>query len=121
MAHKALTLALVAGLAVTAACSKKPEELPPPPPTTTQPPAPATEAPVTTTTVPGAMADFTETAGSDRVFFALDSSQLHTHAPPTLYSPAPWLTQATLPRITISAQPDRRATPDYNPTKAQPT
>src|SRR3546814_14392269 len=73
MAHKALTLALVAGLAVTAACSKKPEELPPPPPTTTQPTAPAPEAPVTSTTVPGSMADFLEKAGCDPFFFALDS------------------------------------------------
>src|SRR3546814_18832652 len=93
MAHKALTLALVAGLAVTAACSKKQEELPPPPPTTTQPPAPAPEAPVTSTTVPGSMADFMEKAGSDRVFFALDSYELDSAATATLDSQAAWLTQ----------------------------
>src|SRR3546814_17070948 len=84
MEHKAFTLARVAGLPGTAACSKKPEELPPPPPTTTQPPAPAPEAPVTSTTVPGSMADFMEKAGSDRVFFALDSYELDSAATATL-------------------------------------
>src|SRR3546814_3308515 len=84
MAHKALTLALVAGLAVTVACSKKPEELPPPPPTTTQPPAPAPEAPVPSTPVPGSMAHFLEKAGPDRVFFALACYELDRAATPPL-------------------------------------
>src|SRR3546814_5882447 len=89
MAHKALTLALVAGLAVTAACSKKPEELPPSPPTTTQPPAPAPENPVTSPTVPGSMADFMEQAGPDPVFSALHSRSPDHPATATLPHQAP--------------------------------
>src|SRR3546814_12169073 len=114
MAHKALTLALGAGLAVTAAGSKKPEELPPPPPTTTQPPAPAPEAPVSITTVPGSMADFMEKAGSDRVFFALDSYELDSAATATLDSQAAWLTQYPQVRITVEGHADERGTPAYN-------
>ena len=114
MAHKALTLALVAGLAVTAACSKKPKELPPPPPTATQPPAPAPEAPVTSTTVPGSMADFMEKAGSDRVFFALDSYELDSAATATLDAQAAWLTQYPQVRITVEGHADERGTREYN-------
>src|SRR3546814_19679801 len=76
MRNKGLTLALVAGLALTAACSKKPKELPPPPPTAAPAPEAAAPAPVTSTTVPGSSADFLEKVGSDKVLFALDSYEL---------------------------------------------
>lgn len=114
MANKALTLALVAGLAVTAACSKKPKELPPPPPTSTAPAAPAPEAPVTSTTVPGSSADFLEKAGSDKVYFATDSYELDSAATATLDAQAAWLVQYSQVRITVEGHCDERGTREYN-------
>ena len=116
MANKVLTLALVAGLAATAACSKKPKELPPPPPSTTAPveAAPAPEAPVGTTTVPGSTADFLEKSGSDRVLFALDSYELDSTAQATLDAQAAWLAQYPQVMITIEGHADERGTREYN-------
>ncbi len=116
MANKALMLAVVTGLTVTAACSKKPKELPPPPPTTEAPaPAPAApEAPVTTTNVPGSSADFLAKAGSDKVFFALDSYELDSSATATLDAQAAWLTQYGQVKITVEGHCDERGTREYN-------
>lgn len=115
MANKAVAFALVAGLAMTAACSKKPKDLPPPPPTSTAPaPTPAPEAPVTSTTVPGSTADFLEKAGSDKVFFGTDSYELDSAATGTLDAQAAWLNQYSQVRITIEGHCDERGTREYN-------
>lgn len=114
MANKGLMLAVMAGFMVTAACSKKPKELPPPPPTTTEAPAPAPEAPVATTTVPGSSADFLEKAGSDKVYFALDSYELDSSAKATLDAQAAWLNQYSQVTITVEGHCDERGTREYN-------
>jgi len=117
MANRLLTLALITGLAATAACSKKPKELPPPPPTSTAPapaPAPAPEGPVGNTTVPGSSADFLEKAGSDRVLFALDSYELDAAAKSTLDAQAAWLNQYQQVTITVEGHCDERGTREYN-------
>ena len=115
MMNKGLTLALVAGLAFTAGCSKKPKDLPPPPPTSTAPAGPtAPEGPVTSTTVPGSSADFLQKAGSDKVFFGTDSYDLDATAKGTLDAQAAWLVQYGQVKITIEGHCDERGTREYN-------
>src|SRR3546814_12077247 len=60
------------------------------------------------------MADFMEKAGSDRVFFALDSYELDSAATATLDSQAAWLTQYPQVRITVEGHADERGTREYN-------
>lgn len=112
---------LTASLLVLGACSKKPEELPPPPPTTaapqpaeTAPPPPPPTGAVTSTTIPGSLADFVEKAGSDRVLFAYDSYELDDAARDTLTRQAAWLSQYGSVRMTIEGHADERGTREYN-------
>jgi peptidoglycan-associated lipoprotein len=118
----ALKLVLVAGLVATAACSKKKEDLPlpPPPPPPAQAPAPVEAPPaaptgtVTSTVVPGSVADFVAQAGSDRVFFAYDSYELDEAARATLDKQAAWLARYPNVRMTIEGHADERGTREYN-------
>ncbi|MBB4633554.1 peptidoglycan-associated lipoprotein [Sphingosinicella soli] len=114
--NTALKAAMVAALVATAACSKKTEDLPPPPPPaapveTPQAPAPA---PVTSTVVPGSVEDFMQQAGSDRVFFELDSYQLDSASQATLTKQAGWLAQYANVKVTIEGHADERGTREYN-------
>ncbi|WP_136163736.1 peptidoglycan-associated lipoprotein Pal [Sphingomonas flavalba] len=112
-------LIMAASLIAIAGCAKKaPEQLPPPPPTETAPPQ-ATPAPVDTgnvgsTVVPGSREDFLQKVQSDRVHFALDSSDLDGESRAILDSQAQWLNQYGNVRITIEGHCDERGTREYN-------
>ena len=112
MAHKGLKIMLLGALVATAACSKKPAELPPAPPAAA--PAPEAPAPVTSTVVPGSMADFMAQAGSDRVLFAYDSFEVDDAARATLGRQAAWLVQYGNVKATIEGHADERGTREYN-------
>ena len=118
MASKTLTLIMVAGLAATAACSKKPKELPPPPPQTSTPAPTPTPGPDTGVVqrgnVPGSLADFLDKSGSDRVLFATDAYDLDSEARSTLDRQAAWLAQYPQVRITVEGHCDERGTREYN-------
>ena len=116
----ALPRLMVAGLLVSvAACASK-EELPPPPPAQTPAattPAPTTPTPSTSvqnTVVPGSVEDFMRQAGSDRVFFAYDSSSLDAEGRGTLDRQAAWLKQYPNVRVSIEGHADERGTREYN-------
>ncbi|MBZ6378930.1 MULTISPECIES: peptidoglycan-associated lipoprotein Pal [Pacificimonas] len=116
----ALTRSFAIGLLLSAAaCAKNEEELPPPPPpqqpTATPTPAPTpTPTPVRDTVVPGSEEDFMRQVGSDRVFFAFDSSSLDAEAQDTLRRQAEWLKQYTNVTVTIEGHADERGTREYN-------
>jgi peptidoglycan-associated lipoprotein len=113
-----LKIALVATLVGVGACAKKAEDLPPPPPPQVPAEAPPstgeTQAPVTTTVVPGSFEDFVQQAGSDRVFFEFDSYQLDSAAQSTLTAQAGWLAKYPNVRVTIEGHADERGTREYN-------
>lgn len=117
----AFSKSLAVGLLITAAaCSKNEEELPPPPPpqqpteTPAPPPTPAPSSSVSNTVVPGSIEDFKRQAGSDRVFFAYDSSSLDAEGRDTLDRQAAWLQQYTNVSITVEGHADERGTREYN-------
>jgi len=112
----ALPLTAVLALAVSA-CAPKKTDLPPPPPPAAAPapaPAPAPTPPVTSSIVPGSLADFINQAGSDRVRFAYDSYELDDSARSTLTRQAQWLGQYNSIRVTIEGHADERGTREYN-------
>jgi peptidoglycan-associated lipoprotein len=113
----------VAAIALAlAACSPKKEPVAPPivPPERAEPAQPAAvpqqPAEVTPgrTTTPGTLEDLIASAGSDRVFFAYDSSDLDSSAQSTLRSEAEWLKKNASVRITIEGHCDERGTREYN-------
>jgi peptidoglycan-associated lipoprotein len=109
-------LAVLASLFLVAACSSDGEEAattqntgnqtqaaaPPPPP----PPAPSGPA-------DGSIEQFMQVAG-DRVFFALDRSDLSPQAQSTLDAQAQWLNAFPSVTITVEGHADERGTDDYN-------
>ena len=120
-----LKLVLAAALVATAACSKKQADLPPPPPPpATAPATPAAPAepvgtaepvgPVTSTAVPGSLADFVSQASADRVFFAYDSYEIDDAARAVLDKQAEWLGRYSNVRITVEGHADERGTREYN-------
>jgi peptidoglycan-associated lipoprotein len=119
-----LTIALIAGLGLTAGCAKKRDaaSLPPPPPTEGMATADAsggTAGGVGSVGVPGGpgagtRADFVAQAGSDRVLFGLDSYDLDDSARSTLDAQAAWLARNGQVRVTIEGHADERGTREYN-------
>lgn len=111
-------LLLVAGALVLAGCARKKESLPPPPP----PPAPEMQQltppppppPVTSGAVPGSVQDFRQFAGSDTVYFALDSYGLDPDTRFTLDKQAIWLNKYPRVAVTIEGHCDERGTREYN-------
>ena len=120
MKSTAIKAVIVASLIGVAACGKKAEDLPPPPPPRTETPvqpdtAPSTPSgPVTSTVVPGSVEDFIQQAGSDRVFFELDSYELDDAAQATLTGQARWLGSYANVRVTVEGHADERGTREYN-------
>lgn len=122
MLHRASTLAIVAVLVGTAACSTKKKVLPPPPPPATAPMAPTMTPPssgsgdtaVGTTTLPGSVADFKATSGSDTVLFGSDSYEVDDTAKAILGKQAEWLARYPGVKVTVEGHCDERGTREYN-------
>ncbi|MBU3076861.1 peptidoglycan-associated lipoprotein Pal [Sphingomonas quercus] len=112
-------LLAIAALIAVAGCAKKaPPELPPPPPSPAAEPAPTPPPPPPPTAQngprPGSRAEFIAQAGSDRVYFALDSQDLDSDARATLDAQAQWLAKYPNVRATIEGHCDERGTREYN-------
>ncbi|MGI4877784.1 MAG: peptidoglycan-associated lipoprotein Pal [Janthinobacterium lividum] len=123
MLHRASTLAIVAVLVGTAACSTKKKVLPPPPPPATAPlgstsaPPPtsgSSDTGVGTTNLPGSVADFKATSGSDTVLFAYDSYDVDDTAKAILGKQAEWLARYPGVKVTVEGHTDERGTREYN-------
>ncbi len=83
---------------------------------TTPPPVPSepvNTAPVDQVT-PGPLEDMIRTAGSDRVFFAFDSSALSADARETLTRQANWLRTYPAVSVRVEGHADERGTREYN-------
>ena len=119
-------LGLLALTIAVAACSKDEapvEETAPAPAEEAAPAAPA-PAPVNTAPVmaePVRPADtsadldgFVEYVGEDKVFFALDSSELSSNARAKLEKQAEWLNHYSRVRIAVEGHCDERGTREYN-------
>lgn len=111
-----LRLALIAGLAVTAAaCASRPKPGPvaggPPPQAEQGPPGGYGQG--ATAPVPGSVQDFVINVG-DRVYFDLDSYQVRTDAYPVLDGQAGWLQRYPAVRVRIEGNADERGTREYN-------
>ncbi len=123
MLHRASTLAMIAVLVGTAACSTKKKVLPPPPPPASGSTAPSTMTPpssgssdtgVGTTNLPGSVADFKATSGSDTVLFAYDSYDVDDTAKAILGKQAEWLARYPGVKVTVEGHTDERGTREYN-------
>lgn len=123
MPNRAVLLITTAALLGVAGCARKKADLPPPPPasSTPAPTAPGTSdsgatspGAVGTSQVPGSVADFIATSGSDRVRFALDSYDLDDEARGVLGKQAEWLARYGQVRITVEGHADERGTREYN-------
>jgi peptidoglycan-associated lipoprotein len=125
MNRKLLNLTLMASaLSMTAACgSRRPPNLPPVPPSADGSQDPSSTDPnggiadpnaVGTTGLSGARAAFVQAAGSDRVFFALDSYSIDAEARTILDAQARWLVANPGINVTIEGHADERGTREYN-------
>lgn len=126
MLHRASTLAIVAvlvgGSLSIGACSTKKKVLPPAPPPATAPlggtTAPPTSGDTTgsvgTTALPGSVADFKQTSGSDTVLFAYDSYDVDDAAKTILGKQAEWLARYPGVKVTVEGHTDERGTREYN-------
>lgn len=122
MLHRASTVAMIAVLVGVGACSTKKKALPPPPPPPSQgvpanPGAGATgdtTTPVGSRAVPGSVADFRETSGSDTVLFAYDSYDVDDTAKAILGKQAEWLARYPNVKVTVEGHTDERGTREYN-------
>lgn len=92
------------------ACASRPDETPVTQQTTTGGTTTDTRA---TGPVPGSLQDFEQNAG-DRVFFALDRSDLDEASRQTLRRQAAWLNQYPNTRILVAGNCDERGTREYN-------
>ncbi|MEM7570506.1 MAG: peptidoglycan-associated lipoprotein Pal [Pseudomonadota bacterium] len=102
-------------VAVTTACSRSEPEAAAtqqntPPPAKTEP---VYQEPVDKI-VPGSLEDMIRSAGSDRVFFAFDSSALSADARETLTRQANWLRSYPAVTIRVEGHADERGTREYN-------
>lgn len=73
----------------------------------------------TSSIAPGSMEDFVVNVG-DRVFFALDSSELSSTAQDTLAKQAAWLKAYPAVNITVEGHCDERGTREYNLALGEP-
>jgi peptidoglycan-associated lipoprotein len=116
--------ALVLGIAATlAACSKKaalpepivvPQQQTQPQPTAPVSPAVNTGNVSASTLRPGSLEELTSVAGSDRVLFGYDSSDIDGAAQEILRKEAGWLQKNNGVRINIEGHCDERGTREYN-------
>ncbi len=101
--------AMIAAVAFSVAgCASKPAPAPTPPPVVEAPPPP-----VSSTVVPGSLADFQQAAG-DFVYFEYDQSTLSPEARATLERQAAWLKTYTGVKILVEGNCDERGTREYN-------
>lgn len=117
MTRKLAFTLMIAGALATSACSKKPS-------TASLPPAPGEEVPNVANNGdydangnyigPGSQADLRRSAGSDRVFFDLNSYGLDDADRDTLTRQAAWLAQYPNVNVTIEGHCDERGTREYN-------
>ena len=85
--------------------------------TPTPPPAPAADVEtevIDTGPPPGTLEDLLRTAGSDRVFFEFDKSDLKADARQTLQRQADWLRANPGVTVTVEGHCDERGTREYN-------
>lgn len=104
-------IAAIALLALAACAKKPPAELPPAPVDNSSATA---QTPTETGVVPGSQADFVQSVVADRIFFALDSSDVGPDDQETLRSQAAWLARYPNVRVTIEGHCDERGTREYN-------
>jgi len=122
MMHRASTVALIAALIATTACSTKKKILPPPPPPATAPGSSMESntgqstgsSNVGNSSVPGSIADFKQTSGSDTVLFPYDSYEVDDTAKATLGKQAEWLARYPGVKVTVEGHCDERGTREYN-------
>lgn len=117
MTRKLAFTLMIAGALATSACSKKPS-------TASLPPAPGEEVASIANNGdydangnyigPGSQADLRRSAGSDRVFFDLNSYGLDDADRATLTRQAAWLAQYPNVNVTIEGHCDERGTREYN-------
>jgi peptidoglycan-associated lipoprotein len=106
-------LLLAASLLAIGACAKKPpKELPPPPVDNSAQQTPTD--PNGGRALPGSQADFVASVAADRVFFALDSSEVDQPGQSTLQSQAAWFARYPNVRVTVEGHADERGTREYN-------
>lgn len=111
-------LASLSFIVLLSACSSTMMEappLPPPPPAAPPPPPPPPPLPppVSSTAIPGSMADFEQNVG-DRVFFEYDKSDITDRDRQTLQKQAAWLQRFPTVVLTIEGHCDERGTREYN-------
>ena len=121
MLHRASTVAMIAVLVGVGACSTKKKALPPAPPPATGPGTPYAPPPsggdtgnVGSTAIPGSIADFKQTSGSDTVLFAYDSYDVDDTAKGILGRQAEWLARYPGVKVTVEGHTDERGTREYN-------
>jgi len=125
MLHRASTVAMIAVLVGVGACSTKKKALPPAPPPANTPlggttggtagaTGENTGGPVGSTAVPGSIADFKQTSGSDTVLFAYDSYEVDDTAKTILGKQAEWLARYPGVKVTVEGHTDERGTREYN-------
>jgi len=105
--------ALVAALAMTAGCAKKPPAELPPAPSTGQEQAPVEQG-VENAIVPGSRADFLQSVPSDRILFDTDMYDVDDRDRAVLDAQAQWLQRYPNVRVTIEGHADERGTREYN-------
>jgi len=112
-------LASFSFIVLLSACSSTMMEAPPPPPPPPPaappppPPPPPLPPPVSSTAIPGSMADFEQNVG-DRVFFEYDKSDITDRDRQTLQKQAAWLQRYPTVVLTIEGHCDERGTREYN-------
>ncbi|NWG52111.1 MAG: OmpA family protein [Hydrogenophilaceae bacterium] len=110
--RKFALLATLAAAALTAtSCASRRAETPVAPP---QEAPPVVQPQQPSGPTPGSVEDFRVQAGSDRVFFALDSSDLSPQARSILERQAAWLRRYPSVRVLIAGNCDERGTREYN-------
>lgn len=109
-----IVLAAAAAVSLAACASKGTDvaETTTPPATTTAPPT-TTNTPAPTGATAGSVEDFRVSVG-DRVFFALDRSDLTPEARSVLERQAAWLRQYPNVRVMVAGNADERGTREYN-------
>lgn len=112
MTFRPATLLLAVSLVAIAGCAKKPPKVLPPPPVDNS--GPVTPPPTSNAPIPGSQEDFVASVASDRIFFALDQSDVDQPSQATLQSQAAWLARYPQKRITVEGHADERGTREYN-------
>lgn len=107
--RRAMVLAILAGLTLTACASKAPKQLPPDPG-----PATATDG-TQQGPVPGSQADFVQfSRGQDTVYFDTDRYNIDSEDAAALATQAQWLMRYPAKRATLEGHCDERGTREYN-------